>query len=293
MSFQIIINISITFSLYLIVALSFHLVYVTTKFFHIAHASVISFGAYFTYYFAHNCGLLFLAACVFGVTCAIFIGLFCELLIYKALRRNKASALSLLVVSLGINIVLQNTISIFFGDTTLSFETNKAIQIGIKFFNGYVTIIQVSIIIISLILYIGTTFYLNKTLIGKSIRAVGSNSELCNIYGVNSERIIFIVFFIASALGATAGILLAEDTSMTPAFGFNFLLFGVVSMIIGGIGSNLGLIFGALFVAVIQHMAAYCFDTKWMNATAYLLLILFLIWKPFGFSGHRLRKVEI
>jgi branched-chain amino acid transport system permease protein len=134
---------------------------------------------------------------------------------------------------------------------------------------------------------------LQFTPVGKSIRAVSSNPQLCNIYGINSNRIILIAFGIGSALAAVAGILSAMDTNMTPTFGFNLLLYGLVAMIIGGVGSTRGLVAGALLVATAQHLAAYYIDTKWMDAVTYIILILFLIWKPLGFSGVRLRKVEI
>jgi branched-subunit amino acid ABC-type transport system permease component len=83
------------------------------------------------------------------------------------------------------------------------------------------------------------------------------------------------------------------DTNMTPTFGFNLLLYGIVAIIIGGVGSTRGLIAGALLVATAQQLAAYYIDTKWMDAITYIILILFLIWKPLGFSGKRLKKVEV
>jgi branched-subunit amino acid ABC-type transport system permease component len=64
-------------------------------------------------------------------------------------------------------------------------------------------------------------------------------------------------------------------------------------MIIGGVGSTKGLIGGALLVATSQHLAAYYIDTKWMDAITYIILILFLLWRPLGFSGKRLKKVEV
>ena len=122
---------------------------------------------------------------------------------------------------------------------------------------------------------------------------MSSNSELSNIYGINSNKIILISFGIGSALAAKAGILSAMDTNMTPTFGFNLLLYGVVAMIIGGVGSTRGLIAGSLLVATAQHLSAYYIDTKWMDAVTYIILILFLIWKPLGFSGKQLKKVEL
>jgi branched-subunit amino acid ABC-type transport system permease component len=89
-----------------------------------------------------------------------------------------------------------------------------------------------------------------------------------------------------STLSAIAGILIALDVDMTPTFGFNYFLYG-------GVGNYRGLIFGSLLLASAQHLAAYYIDTKWMETMAYRILILFLIGKPLGFSGLRLKKVEV
>jgi branched-subunit amino acid ABC-type transport system permease component len=94
-------------------------------------------------------------------------------------------------------------------------------------------------------------------------------------------------------MAGIAGILIAFDTDMTPTMGFSWLLYGVVAMIIGGVGSTWGLLGGALLLATAQHLAAYYIGSQWMDAVAYIILILFLIWKPLGFSGKRLKKVEI
>lgn len=97
-------------------------------------------------------------------------------------------------------------------------------------------------VVISITLFIGVNLFLQYAATGKSIRAVASNPELCNIYGISSNKIVLIAFGIGSALAATAGILSAMDTNMIPTFGFNLLLYGVVAMIIGGVGSTRGLI---------------------------------------------------
>ena len=75
--------------------------------------------------------------------------------------------------------------------------------------------------------------------------------------------------------------------------GFNWLLYGVVAMIIGGVGSHWGLVGGALLLATAQHLAAYYIGSQWMDAVAYIILIVFLIARPLGFSGKRLKKIEI
>jgi branched-chain amino acid transport system permease protein len=289
---QIIINIIFLAGIYSFVGNSFSLLYYPTKFFHLAHAAIITLGAYFVFLFANKFSLPFLISVFIAIASATALGMTCELLVYRPMRKKNFSSPAFLIASIGLYVVLQNCISLFFGDDTKIIDTAE-ITVGHQFFGAYITTVQIVTIIVSISLFIALNLFLHFTATGKSIRAVSSNPELCNIYGINSNKIILIAFGIGSALAAMAGILSAMDTNMTPTFGFNLLLYGIVAMIIGGVGSTRGLIAGALLVATAQHLAAYYIDTKWMDAVTYIILILFLIWKPLGFSGERLKKVEI
>lgn len=287
-----IIYILITFGIYLIIGQSFSFIYYSTKFFHLTHAAVISFGAYFVFLFSNKFSIPFPFSVTFSIIVSIFIGVACEVLVYRIMRKRNVSTLAYIIASLGLYVILQNCISLFFGDDTKIINTAE-VTVGSQILGAYITTIQIITIFVSIVLFIVVNLFLHFTSTGKSIRAVSSNPELCNIYGISSNKIILIAFGIGSLLAATAGILSAMDTNMTPTFGFNLLLYGVVAMIIGGVGSTRGLIAGALLVATAQYFAAYYIDTKWMDAITYFILILFLIWKPLGFSGKRLKKVEV
>lgn len=289
---QIILNIAISLSVYLLIANSYSIIFYPTKFFHIAHAVVIIIAAYFVFLFAYEYSFFFPFAIIAGIAGATLIGMFCELLVYRQMRKNNLSPLAYMIASIGLYVILQNTISLYFGDDTKVINTAE-ITVGHQIFGAYINTVQIITICVSLILFIGVNLFLHFTAIGKSIRAVSSNPELCNIYGISSNKIILIAFALGSALAAIAGILSAMDTNMTPTFGFNLLLYGVVAMIIGGVGSTRGLLAGSLLVGTAQHLAAFYLDTKWMDAVTYIILILFLIWKPLGFSGKRLEKVEV
>jgi branched-chain amino acid transport system permease protein len=290
--FQIAINILILVSTYLLISVSYYLIYYTTKIFHLTHGVVITLGAYSVFLFNGEFSIPFPITLILALAVTSCIGLLCEVMIYRQMRKRNASALSYLITSVGLYIVLQNCISLFFGDATQIINTGEVL-VGNQIFGAYITTIQIITIIVSICLFIIVNLFLHFTATGKSIRAVASNPELCNIYGIPAKKIIVIAFGIGSALAAIAGILSAMDTNMTPTFGFNLLLYGVVAMIIGGVGSTKGLIAGSLFVATAQHLVAFYLDTKWMDAVTYTILILFLIWKPLGFSGKRLKKVEV
>lgn len=132
-----------------------------------------------------------------------------------------------------------------------------------------------------------------KSNIGMRLKAVSSNPALSTIMGIKRNTVSAFSIAIGSALMACAGILIAADVDMTPTMGFDWLLYGVVAMIIGGTGQMRYLVFGALLLATAQHLSAYFLDSKWMNATAYIILIVFLCFRPYGFSGRKLKKTEV
>ena len=289
---QILLNILITYSLLSMVSSSFLFIYQTTKFFHLAHAVTITIGAYLTFLFSIQLGFSLLVAIPLAILGAVLIIVISEIGIYKPLRKRETSSWKMLIASLGLYVILQNLISLIFGDDTKSIRT-WPVKVGNNIFGAYITDVQIITIVVSVLLFTAVIIFLQYTSLGKQIRAVSSNSELSNIFGISSDSVILWSFIIGSALAAVAGILIALDTDMTPTMGFHVFLYAVVAMIIGGVGSYKGLIGGALLLATAQHLSAYYIDSKWMDATAYVILILFLIWKPLGFSGKRLKKVEI
>ena len=289
---QIYFNILLTTSIYCLLSISFSILYSVTKFFNIALAAIITLSAYFVYLFANKFVLIFPLAVALAIIAATFVGALCEVLIFRRMRKKNVPLLSFLIVSIGLYVVLQNSVSLIFGDNTKIINVAE-VTIGNQIIGAYITNVQIMTFIVSVILFFVVNLFLHYTTTGKSIRAVSSNPELCNIYGISTDKIILISFVISSALAATSGILSAMDTNMTPTFGFNLLLYGVIAMIIGGVGSTKGLIMGSLIVATTQHLAAYYIDAKWMDAFTYIILISFMIWKPLGLSGKLLKKIEV
>ena len=292
MTSQIIINIIISFSIFNLAALSFSLIYQTTRFFHFAHAVVFTFGAYFTFLLSQLVGWSLVSAILTAIVAACLIGCMAEWFIYRPLRKRKSSSIVLLLASLGIYIVLQNLISLFFGDETKSIRTWE-VREGIEIAGAYVTPVQIVIIATSIAIVILVSGYLMLAKTGKAMRAVASDSELSKLSGIKSDRIILISFAIGSALAGIAGILVALDVDMTPTMGMNMLLMGVVAMIIGGVGSIWGIVLGSLLLATAQNLAVWYISSQWMDAVAFAILLLFLLFKPEGFMGKKIRKATI
>lgn len=289
---QITLNIATSFSVFLLIALSFSIVYFTTKKFHIAHAAVITLSAFFAYLFIKQVVLPFSLSITLALLFATILGILSGYPLYVTLQKRKSPTFVFLIASLGIYIILQNLISIIWGDEAKSINI-EPVKEGIIFFGGNITKIQIMTIMVSLFSLLAWLLYSNRSNLGRQIRAVSSNDELAKILGIKSKVIVLLSFTIGSVLAAVTGILVALNTNITPTMGFNLLLYGIVAMIIGGVGSTWGLIGGSLLLATAQHLSVYYIGNKWMDVIVYIILILFLIWKPLGFSGKRLKKIEI
>lgn len=289
---QIIINSLISSSEILLLAISFSIIYETTKFFHFAHAIVLTSGAYFTFLFNQLLGFNLYISIALAIIATCLVGCIMELFIYKPLRKRKSNSLILLLASLGIYIVLQNVISMVFGDDTKSIRT-WPVREGLDLLGARITPVQIIIIISSVVLVLLVAGYLSLAKTGKAMRTVASDAEIAKVSGINSDRIILISFAIGSALAGIAGILVSLDVDMTPTMGMNALLMGVVAMIIGGVGNIKGIVFGSLLLAFAQNLGTWYISSQWMDAIAFGILLIFLLFKPEGFMGRKLRKAEV
>jgi len=187
---------------------------------------------------------------------------------------------------------LQNTISVFFGDDTKSVRSWE-VKEGLKVFSARITPIQILIIACSIIITLALFVYLKKSKLGKAMRAVASDPELSSISGIDSNRVILWSFAIGSGLAALAGILVCLDVDMTPTMGLNALLMGVVAVIIGGSRRIWGVVLGALLLGFAQHFGVWKISSQWQDAIAFIILLIFLVFKPEGFTGKKLRKDRI
>jgi branched-subunit amino acid ABC-type transport system permease component len=237
-------------------------------------------------------GWSFFTAIPAAIILALLLGSIVEYAIYRPLGEKKSSSIVLLLASLGIYIVLQNIISLFFGDDTKSIRTWE-VKEGINILVAYITPVQIVIVCCSALLVILVAMFMHLSKIGKATRAVANDSELSKLVGIKSDRIILISFAIGSALAGIAGILVALDVDMTPTMGMNMLLMGVVAMIIGGVGSIRGIVLGSLLLATAQNMAVWYISSQWMDATAFIILLIFLLFRPQGFMGKKVRKAEV
>ena len=188
---QLVLNIIVLTSLMSLLSLSVSMKYYCVKFFDLSHATIISVAGYFVFLFANKFSIPFPVSVALAIAVATLIGLACEVLVYRKMRKRNVPALAYLIASIGLYVVLQNFISLFFGDDTKIINTAEVI-VGNQIFGAYITTIQIITVFVSFALFVSVNLFLHFTATGKSIRAVASNPELCNIYGISSNKIILI-----------------------------------------------------------------------------------------------------
>jgi branched-chain amino acid transport system permease protein len=197
--------------------------------------------------------------------------------------------LVLLLASLGIYVVVQNLIAVIFGADMKTIHGNLVSE-GLPILGARITPIQIAIIAVSAGLVVITYLLLKMTLFGKAVRAVASDSALAATSGIDAEHVMLCAFALASALAGAAGVLVALDVDMTPTMGLNALMMGVVSAIIGGMRSVPGIALASLLLSFAQHLGAWEIGSQWQDATAFVILLAFLLVRPEGVLGKKLRK---
>lgn len=253
---------------------------------------VLTIGAYAALTLRVWIGLPLWVSLLGGIAASTVLGMGIEFGIYRPLRKSRASSTSLLLASLGIYVALQACVSLVFGSGTQTFRLGS-IPAVVSVLSARVTVPQIGMVITSAACWLLIWLLVEKTTLGTQIRAVASDPELTEAYGLNRDRIIVAVVCIGSALAGIAAIFLAYDTDMTPVMGFRVLLMGMVAVIIGGIGSIPGIAAGALLVGFAQHLGAWWISSAWTDPIVFLILILFLLVKPQGFFGKPLRKITV
>ncbi|TSC86966.1 MAG: Uncharacterized protein G01um10148_71 [Parcubacteria group bacterium Gr01-1014_8] len=279
---QIALNAVIAGALYSLAALGFNLVYNTARFFDLGYGAVAATGAYAVFYFYKTLQFDLLSSIALGILIAGALGFLIEKVVYRQLRARKASQTVLLIASLGVLTVVQAIIAIIFSSQFQTLSRNIGASRIYNVYGGVMTETQVIILCSGLSIMTALGIILRYTLFGKAIKAVADDEEVAQIVGINSERLIGIVFFIGSAIGGIAGIAVGFDTGIQPTMGMTLLLSGVVAAIIGGMGNVYGGVIGAFLLAAIENAGVWYLSGEWKAAIAFAILILFLLFRPQG-----------
>lgn len=287
-------------SLYALVALGYTMVYGILELINFAHGEVVMLGAMVALTIL---GVLFEAgyhgvwtigvALVVAVPTCVVTGLIIERVAYRPLRR--APRLAPLISAIGVSIVLQNLAMILWGRRYLSFPPVMEIQVH-EWWGVSVTNVQLVIIGVATAMMVGLLLLVNRTRLGRAMRATAQHREVAGLMGVDVNAVIAATFAIGSALAAIAGVLVSAYYSLSHyAMGFILGLKAFTAAVLGGIGNIPGAMLGGLLLGVIESLGAgYIGDltggflgSHYQDIFAFFVLIMVLIFRPAGLLGEQ------
>jgi branched-chain amino acid transport system permease protein len=276
-------------SVYALIALGYTMVYGIITLINFAHGEIFMAGAFV--------GLIMVSRFKFNIFVAMLVAMaFCtvmgvtiERVAYRPLRCS--SRLSALISAIGVSIFLSSLSLMIFGADAKAFPDTAFPVRQIRLAGAEISTLQLLIIGVSAVLMLGLEFIVQRTKIGKAMRATSEDYQTAALMGIDVNRVISFTFAIGSALAGAGGVLVGL---LFNAVSFNMgLMAGLkafAAAVLGGIGSIPGAVLGGLFLGVTEVLGVAAGYSSYRDAIAFAILVLVLLVKPTGLLGRKIQK---
>ena len=266
--------------LYALIALGLNLIFGVMKILNIAHGELLMLGAYLAFWLFTlwnisplvSMPIAAVAMCVFG------------LIIQKALidpltARSRTPGdfeNATLIVFFGLLLILQNVALLFW---TADYRSVSYMAEPVSF--GEFSVAANRLLVLAVALFLSALMFLlmQHTMVGKAIRAVSQDRDTAKLMGINARRIGIIGFGLGSAIAGVAGVLASTIYVITPTIGLLFTIKAFTIMVVGGLGNQFGIFIAGLALGVVESFASYVIGSEFKDATGYILLIGFILWR--------------
>ena len=301
--FQELVNGITTGALYSLVALGFSMVYGVLKLLNFAHGDLYMVGAYIGFFIIQFFGgaanvripVPLLLAIMFVVAAGLVggLGVAIERFAYRPLR--DAPRIAPLITAIGVSFFLESAALLLFGSQYREYNTAEFISLSSGIRIGSVTIdsVQILVLVLGLLLMTGLQLVVNRTRLGRQMRAVAVDREAAEMLGINVNFVITATFFLGSALAGIAGVMggLLFNT-VTSTIGFIAGLKAFTAAVVGGIGSIPGAMLGGLVIGIAESFVTGYISSTYSNLIVFGLLIVVMLVRPSGLLGRvQLQKV--
>lgn len=276
-------------SIYALIALGYTMVYGIIKLINFAHGDVYMLGAFVAFYATTFFHLNFFVALVVAMVLCGVLGVVIERIAYKPLRH--ATRITALITAMGVSYVLEYTTQYFAGSDVKTFPTDLLENTAFSLGGVRITMMQIYIFVITIILMVLLTYIVNKTKMGRAMRAVSVDEDAAKLMGINVDTTISFTFFLGSCLAGVAGVLVGVYyNSINPLMGMTPGLKAFIAAVFGGIGNIPGAMIGGLFIGIAETLVTAYGSSLYKDAIVYVILILVLILKPDGLLGKNVKE---
>ena len=275
-------------SVYALLALGYTMVYGIIKLINFAHGDIYMIGAFMGYYLINILKFNFFLSLILAMIGTAILGVLIEFLAYRPLRNS--TRIAALITAIGVSFLLEYGMIFFVGANTRSFpQVIKTVRFNL----GPISIsnIQLLILGISIFLMVALQFIVQKTKMGKAMRAVSVDSDAAQLMGINVNRTISFTFALGSALAGAAGVLIAlYYNSLEPLMGMTPGIKSFVAAGLGGIGIIPGAALGGFVIGLLETFATALGLSDFRDAIVYAILIVILLIRPAGILGKNVKE---
>lgn len=278
-------------------AIGLTLEYGILRFANFSHGDLMTVGAYFTLFLlgifgtgTHTLGPLsfgwpMIASLVLSMAGTAVVAVMADRMLFKRLRRRRASPVVLAIAALGLAFIIRSLIFVLWGSDFI-FYTFRLRPAYLLPYEIRIKADQLFILAAAGFFLILSYIFLRFTKLGKAMRATADNEMLARVTGIDTERVAAWTWVLAGATAAAAGTLLGIESQLRPEMGWFFLLPLFAAVILGGVGSPTGAVVGSLSIGIVQQVStAYVLPT-YKPAVAFSVLIAILLLRPRGIFGR-------
>lgn len=272
-------------SIYTLIALGLTTIFGILGIAHFAHGSVAMFGGYLVFFLISTMGIGLLPSFILAMLCGALLGVVLERVAYYPVRN--APPINSFIIALGLTLIIEKTNLLAFGVDQVIVPTPFSRVFSV----GGVTMpeLRIYVLLTAAVLVSGMTLLIQRTWIGKAVRAVAQNRSAAVLMGINVNSVSMFVFALSSALGVAAGVLIGALFAVAPGVSEGLVVKGFAVLILGGLGSIPGAIVGGMVLGVTEAFAAAFISSGYKDVISFLLMIAVLLVRPEGLMRGKAR----
>ncbi|SKC81491.1 branched-chain amino acid ABC transporter permease [Krasilnikoviella flava] len=279
----------IRFGLLLALAsIGLNLVFGTTGMSNFAHGEQFALGAALGFIAINQMGMSIWVGGLLTIAVCALTGVAQDAAIWRPLRRRGTPVMQLMIVSIGLSITLQYVIQLLIGggsERILSANPRPLTLLGITL--STTSWISMAVALVCLI---GFALFLTRTRLGRATRAVSDNPALASATGIDPDKVVRVVWILATAFAALAGLMWGISFgSFNWQLGVQLLLLMFAAVTLGGLGTAFGALVGSILIGLVVELSNLVIQSDLRYASALVILILVLLIRPQGILGRRER----
>lgn len=269
-------------------AIGLSLIFGTTGLVNFAHGELVTLGALIVWGLNQALGIHLIPAVLIGVVLGALAGAVQDRALWRPLRDRGTGLIAMLVISIGLSIFLRYVFLYLFQGRARPYG-QYAVQSALNLGPVRITPKDLTVMALSVAVLVAVGLLLQKTKVGRAMRAVAGNRDLAASSGIDVEKVIMYVWALGGALATLGGVFFGLAESVRWEMGFTLLLLMFAGVILGGLGTAYGAMLGSIVVGLVIELSVVFFPNELKTAWALIALVIVLLVRPQGLLGRRER----